>query len=444
VSTTLAFLRANPAVAAVLAGLAIVIVVFGVIAVLMTRAGVSLRPLAFMAGFLAIVVGPQVAFHVARALGVIPKKDLTWTFGKDRVPGGYAEQESALAAADGRFTDPITVFGAGIDPDLVTDLRRAGSDSPFGDADVAQMAVIPPTSSTIVARYRDNAAARSAQERFMTLAVGTPPPPGSDGAHTFIRPQGDVMKVLTAGRTLIALSGPDESAVAARLRDSRIITRRASGLLTPLDPSASDFWLYRPPVLASIVVVLLIVATLYFFKASAWAATIPPRGGLFPQPLSEVRDRLLAVNSIDAPFTVAEHDDGKIAVTWRFADAKWVDLARAHGMRNTHRILLELDDASKTVYPTEQYTRMDWSAGADGGTFRWATGMGITFFQVEHQRVFGLQIDERGRFTPRMSYSYTFDLQEMKAPLISAVTNAGWRWRPTIWQGPKSLRWLTH
>jgi hypothetical protein len=431
-------------VAAVLAGLAIVIVVFGAIAVLMTRAGVSLRPLAFMAGFLAIIAGPQAAFHVARALGVIPKKDLTWTFGKDRVPAGYAEQEVALAVADGRFADPTTVFGAGIDPDLVTDLRRAGSDSPFGDADVAQMAVIPPTSSVIVARYRDNAGALAAQERFMTMAVGTPPPPGSDGAHTFTRPQGDVMKVLTAGRTLVALSGPDESAVVDRLRDSRIITRRESGLLTPLDRSASDFWLYRPPVLASIVVVLLVVATLYFFKASAWAATIPAREGQFAQPMSEVRDRLLAVNSIDAPFTVAEHDDGKIVVTWRFADAKWVDLARAHGMRNTHRILLELDEASKTVYPTEQYTRMDWSAGADGGSFRWATGMGITFFQVEHQRVFGLQIDERGRFTPRMSYSYTFNLQEMKAPLISAVTNAGWRWRPTIWQGPKSLRWLTH
>ena len=70
--------------------------------------------------------------------------------------------------------------------------------------------------------------------------------------------------------------------------------------------------------------------------------------------------------------------------------------------------------------------------------------MGITFFQVEHQRVFGLQIDQRGRFVPKLSYSYTFDLQEMKAPLISAVTNAGWHWRPTVWQGPTWLRWLTH
>ena len=425
-------------------GLAIVTVVFGVAAVLMTRAGVSLRPLAFMAGFLAIVAGPQAAFHVARALGVIPKKDLTWTFGKDRIPAGYAEQEAALAADGGRFVDPATVFGPGIDTDLVTDLRRAGAESPFGDAEVAQMAIIPPSSSAIVARYRDNTAAVEAQARYMTVAAGAVPPPGSDGAHTFTRPQGDVVKVLTAGRTLIALSGPDEPTVATRLRDSRIITRRESGLVTPLDASAGDFWLYRPAVLASILVVLLAVATLYFFKVSAWAATIPAPAGAPAQPTSELRGRLLAVNSIDAPFSVSEREDGKIVVTWRFADAKWVDLARAHGMRNTHRIVLELDDATKTVYPTEQYTRMDWSAGAGGGSLRWATGMGITFFQVEHQRVFGLQIDQRGRFVPKLSYSYTFDLQEMKAPLISAVTNAGWHWRPTVWQGPTWLRWLTH
>ena len=109
--------------------------------------------------------------------------------------------------------------------------------------------------------------------------------------------------------------------------------------------------------------------------------------------------------------TAAEQSDGRVAVTWRFGDAKWVDLARAHGMRRTHRILLELDDRSKTVYPTEQQSRLDWSAGAEGGAAAWSTTSGILFFQVEQQRVFGLQLDERGRFVPRISYAYRFDLQ---------------------------------
>lgn len=57
--------------------------------------------------------------------------------------------------------------------------------------------------------------------------------------------------------------------------------------------------------------------------------------------------------------------------------------------------------------------------------------------------MFGLQIGKDGTITPNLSYSYTFDLQEMKAPLIQAVTAAGWRWRPVIWQAPAALRWMT-
>ena len=272
---------------------AITTLVLGAGAFLMERAGVSLRPVFFMIVFLGIVAGPQIAFHLAQAFGVIPERDLTWT------------------------------------------------------------------------------------------------------------------------------------------------------LAGPVSPEASNFWLYRPPVLIALIAILVAIATVWAFRGSAWAATIPARPGV-AAPARDLRERVLTVNSIDAPFTVTERDDGRIAVTWRFADAKWVDHARAHGMRRTHRILLELDEPSRTVYPTEQQSRLDWSAGAQGGSLRWATEMGIVFFQHEHQRVFGLQVDERGRLVPKLSYSYTFNLQEMKAPLISAVTESGWRWRPTLWHGPQWLRWLTH
>ena len=443
---TVAFLRANPAVIGILVFVAITTLVLGAGAFLMARAGVSLRPVVFMIVFLGIVAGPQIAFHLAQAFGVIPKRDLTWTFGKDRPHPGWSEREAVLAAQDGRFTDPEAVFGKRIDHDLVSDLRRAGPDSPFGDAEVAQMAVIPPTSSAIVARYADPARARSASSRFLAMAAGVTPPLGQDGAFTVTRPQGDIAKVLVAGRTLLVLTGPDEGSVTERLRSSRAVEPMAQATFVPaglVSPEASNFWLYRPPVLIALIAILVAIVTMWAFRGSAWAATIPARPGV-AAPARDLRERLLAVNSIDAPFTVTERDDGRIAVTWRFADAKWVDHARAHGMRGTHRILLELDEPSRTVYPTEQQSRLDWSAGAQGGSLRWATEMGIVFFQHEHQRVFGLQVDERGRLVSKLSYSYTFNLQEMKAPLISAVTESGWRWRPTLWHGPQWLRWLTH
>ena len=421
--------------------------VLGIIGVYMARGGMSLRPIVFMAVFLGIVVGPQLAFHLAQALGVIPKRELAWTFGKDRPHAGWVEQESALGVTNGRFADPDAVFGPNADRDLITDLRRAGADSPFGGAEVANMAIIPPTSSAIVARYANAATAQRAASQYLTMAAGLVPPPGPDGTQTVTRPQGDVAKVLVAGRTLVVLTGPDDASLVKRLRSSRIVSPAPQQTFVATDPGspeARDFWLYRPAVLMTLIVLLVIVASLWFFRGAAWAGTVPAREGVVRQSAQDLRQRLLAVTSLDAPFTVTEQSDGRIAVTWRFADAKWVDLARAHGMRRTHRILLELDERSRTVYPTEQQSRLDWSAGANGGGVQWSTTTGIVFFQVEHQRVFGLQLDDRGRFVPSLSYQYTFNLQEMKAPLISAVTSAGWQWRPTLWQGPTWMRWLTH
>ena len=443
----IAFLRANPAVAGVVLLTTIATLVLGAIGVYMSRAGLSLRPIVFMAVFLGIVLGPQLAFHLAQALGAIPKRELAWTFGKDRPHPGWVEQEAALRAEDGRFVDPEAVFGPNVDRGLVTDLRRAGPDSPFGGAEVAAMGIVPPASSAMIARYADGAAAERAATQYLTMAAGVVPPRGVDGAMTATRPQGDIAKVVVAGRTLVVLTGPDDATLAERLRSSRVVAPAPQAAFVPTEtptPAARDFWLYRPPVLVASVLTLAIIASAWFFRGAAWAGTVAAREGVAPQSAEVLRRRLLEVSELDVPVTVTERPDGRIAVTWRFADAKWVDLARARGMQRTHRILLELDERSRTVYPTEQQSRLDWSAGASGGGVTWSTMMGIVFFQIEHERVFGLQVDERGRFIPKLSYAYTFNLQEMKAPLISAVTEAGWRWRPTLWQGPRWMRWLTH
>ena len=151
----------------------------------------------------------------------------------------------------------------------------------------------------------------------------------------------------------------------------------------------------------------------------------------------------MAVNDLDVPFSV-QRENGRVVAAWRFSDARWLDLARAHGTRRTHRILMELDPEGHTVRPVEQWSLFDASAGRGGASVRWFSARGVMFYQYEHQRVFGLQIDERGRFVPQLSHAYTFDLQEMKTPIIEAVTRAGWRWRPTMWRGPSWLHWLTN
>jgi hypothetical protein len=112
-------------------------------------------------------------------------------------------------------------------------------------------------------------------------------------------------------------------------------------------------------------------------------------------------------------------------------------------MRYVARVVLDLDAEANVVRVTEQMTRFDGSAGVGGASVEWRTLRGVTFFQVERGRVFGLQFDEHGRPQPQLDYAWRFDAQELKAPLIDIVTRAGWQWRPTPWSGPKALRWLT-
>ena len=120
-----------------------------------------------------------------------------------------------------------------------------------------------------------------------------------------------------------------------------------------------------------------------------------------------------------------------------------MDHARAHGLRRTFRIRLTLDERHGTVRATDYAASYDWSAGRGGANLEWKSAIGIVLFQTEQQRVFGVQLDEQGRFKPELSYRYKFNLNEMKLPLLAAVTRAGWNWRPTVWQGPPWLRWLT-
>ncbi len=400
-----------------------------------------LRPIAFFAVFFAIVVGPQIAFHLARAAGWIPRRDLTWVSGSQRgLPPGYVEDESALRLAGTRFADPVRVFGHGVDPLMISDLRLAGV-TPFAGADAAQMAVTSGDATITVARFPDGGAARRAANEYLTLVTGTVPTTSTNDNWTVTRPVGDIARVLVAGRTLIALTGPDAATVETMLQRSQLV--RPSDATGSAPGSAEEFWLYRPVVLVSLTLLLVLVAALWFFRGAAWAGTIEPPTTGAVQSTEELRRRLLAINSADVPFTAVADGSHRIVVSWRFADARWLDLARGHRLQRTHRILIDLDERAPIARIREQQSQLDWSVGGPGGSLKWATSLGIVFWQQEYQRVFGVQVTPEGWFQSRGSYAYSFNLQEMKVPLIAAVTGAGWSWRPVVWRGPTWLQWLT-
>ena len=195
--------------------------------------------------------------------------------------------------------------------------------------------------------------------------------------------------------------------------------------------------------MTAFLVINLSLAVFWFFKASAWSVRQPPQRGTRPEPAVLLRDRLLAVNQRDVPVQViASPNDHTLEITWRYGDAQWFDFMRAHKMRRTHKLVLALDEHSHTARVREYWSAFDASAGPDDLRLNWAAARGMQFFEFEHRRVFGMQLDASGKPTGELSKAYTFNLQELKQPIIQAVTASGWTWQPVMWNAPKRLRWL--
>ncbi len=426
------FFRAYP----VLLGFACFSVIAGglfiLFAVLMTRAGVSLRPLVFLGVFFAIIVVPQLFFHIQQARGVMPS--LSWTPGGN--PSQAADNPSVLASAGGKFIHPEKVFGPGFDPQLLTDVRPLFSS--FAP-EAAQMAVFPSVETAIAARFPSENAARQALEFYGATAGIARPQPATDGSYTAARAN-DRVRILAAGRTLFAWSGADNAALDRRQQSSAAAFHLVTATTTTERDPRIALWQKR---LAIITPLLVLTAAFWFFKGSTWAASVSPVAeNALPATASELRGRLLAIENLKQPITVSSGETSdEIVVTWR-ADAAWLTAAQSNGLKRTHKLVLHLDESSRTIRVREYMSALDWSASPARAAVQWHMKTGIVFFEHRHERVFGLQLDpSTGRFKPELSYAYTFNLQELKAPLIAATTHAGWTWKPVLWKGPSWLRW---
>ncbi len=440
----LQLLRTNPGLAisfVLLGGGALVSALVGFI---MARSGASLRPIYWFAGFFALVVVPQLVGHFYVALRTT-KAEAPRTAALEQL-GSSGDADSLKAAAK-------ILFGPDANAPLTTDARQMFGDA-FANAGFARFAVLPNGDTVLLARFKGSLAAEKAWIEYLrTTGLNQLKGTGdSQRGYVVTRPVGDRAYVLHFGNMVGVWTGKDDAAIRERMVAGGFeIPRRA-----PLNASTPAVTANAPatksapknplsPGLIGVGIALYaFVVALYFFKGAAWAGMSPAKPDVARFAATELAARLEAVNTLDVPFHIERGaSPNEFFATWRYADAKWVDLARARGMKRTFRIRLMLDEKHGTVRATDYVASFDWSAGRGGAEVEWKTGLGIVFFQYEHQRVFGLQLDEQGRFKPELSYAYTFNVNEMKSPLITAVNRAGWNWRPTVWQGPTWLRWLT-
>lgn len=444
----LQLLRANIGLSVSLGLLAAGMIVCTILGAIMSRSGVSLRSIYWFAGFFALVVGPQVIGHFYKAIQTA----------KIEAPRAAALEQLAAPTSSNAATrslDAKSLFGPDVDPQLISDVRPTYGDV-FSAADFAQFAVLPNGETVLLARFKNSSVAEQAWVNYLRVAGLQGGGKGdSHRGYAVTRPVGERLYALPFGAMLGVWTGADDATIRTRMTAGGFeIPRRAplgeaaantgNESDNPTSTSRKSTSPIRIGLIAAALLAYLFVVVLYYFKGAAWAGTAPAKAGVALLNTGEVAQRLESINELDVPFQIERGPQpNEFFATWRYADAKWMDLHRARGMKRSLRIRMVLDEANRTVRATDYAASFDWSAGRGGANLEWKTGFGIVFFQYEHQRVFGLQLDEQGRFKPELSYAYTFNLQEMKSPLIEAVTRAGWNWRPTVWQGPTWLRWLT-
>jgi hypothetical protein len=438
---TLTWMRENPQFSAIIAFLAILTIVLTALGITMARAGASLRPIVFFLGFVGIIAGPQTVVHLLDGF-VLRKAARTRAEPKETAPARV--ETNRLSPVDWSI-----VFGPKADPTLITDAKR-GLSQILGDAIEAKLSFNVDGESALAARFPSPEAAAKALDvygNFFAFAGAQ----GSD-AHGWTarrhNGQGEWVHVVAAGPELYAWTGADQKQVLAnRARSLGPTPDFVENTAKPADAPAANLvsnqLRAKVGLMSVFVCINLVVAVLWFFKGSAWAARIQASEAARPASEQAVRSALLGINKAAVPTEVTQQPDGSIAVNWRYADARWFDLMRVHQMKRTQRLVLHFNERDHTVRVREYWSAFDASAGLKDLRLDWKMATGIQFFAIEHTRVFGVQLGADGKPTGELSKAYTFNLQELKAPIIEAVTSAGWTWQPVTWNAPAAFRWLT-
>lgn len=171
-------------------------------------------------------------------------------------------------------------------------------------------------------------------------------------------------------------------------------------------------------------------------RLASWAASIDRAEGVAPVSPTQLRERLMAINALAVPFSVlpGKRDD-ELLVEWKYADAQWIGVMAAGGVKSMARIKLRLDPEANRVRAQDTLYSIKWqAAGAAAPAARISASWfrGIVFHQYDAGFIGGLIIEEDGHPKLGAGYTWRFTLNEMKNPLIETIRASGWDWKPVV------------
>ena len=171
---------------------------------------------------------------------------------------------------------------------------------------------------------------------------------------------------------------------------------------------------------------------------ATWASTVDPQAGTKPLLKQDLIQILLSVNDPKLPWQIKRGDKEDLIAEWKIVDEKWVDLFAANKISLVHKLRFRIDDRTHTVHAQDVERRVSYRVGVDGrpqATLHWSGHRGIDFYDYERGLTFGV-IFKDGKLQIGEAYNYKFNLNEMKQPLIDAVTKGGWRWKGALSVSP--------
>ncbi len=229
--------------------------------------------------------------------------------------------------------------------------------------------------------------------------------------------------LLPVGRRVVHVEAADDRTVDARLAGLPFIRQ---------NPRKNVAWILFTRYLgvALLGIALYAVAVgIFIARGASWAAQIAPRPRITPVTAKALRARILALNDLDLPFHVREESGGLVA-EWRIADDRWIGPMEAGGLRDVHRIHMQLDPVREQVRSVDERQTVSWSSGIAHARVSFSSFRGISFFDYERGTQLGVFFRD-GRWSTR-AYDYRFALSEMKTPLVEAITGSGWRFTPVV------------
>ena len=169
------------------------------------------------------------------------------------------------------------------------------------------------------------------------------------------------------------------------------------------------------------------------FRVGLWAGQYVPPEGIQPVTAAELRRRILALNDLDLPFHIREDPKGYLAAEWKLVDTRWTGLMESGGLQIANRVRMRIAEQKRQVRAVDLQTRISWRGGiARAGCFgSFQFFRGINFAQYETAAEYGLLLKD-GRWELAQAYTYSFDLSELKQPLLQAVVLSGWTWQPVL------------